>query len=167
MAVRHQLMSRPPHALWSVLEQEELYQEWVVGTYATAPAEGRWPEVGSSIGYTLRLGPKEFHGRTIVRRLERPRALELEVDSGPLGTARIAFDIRPWGDKTLVLLDEHPLRGLGGKLHNAVLDALVQIRHRTMLERLAKVVESQTGTSEQKTGTSEQTSISDFGERSR
>lgn len=145
MAIRHQLMNRPPRALWSVLEQEDLYQEWVVGTSATTPADGCWPEVGSSIEYTLRLGPKEFHGRTTVRRLERPGALELEANSGPLGTARIAFDIRPWGDKTLVLLDEHPLQGPGGMLHNTVLDTLLQMRHRNMLARLAKVVEAQTG----------------------
>ncbi|WP_406424168.1 hypothetical protein [Streptomyces sp. NBC_00842] len=89
----------------------------------------------------MRLGPKGFQGHTTVRRLDPPGALELEADSGPLGTARIAFDIRPWGDNTLVIVDEHPLRGPGGQFHNAALDALLQIRHRTMLGRLARAVE--------------------------
>lgn len=110
MAIRHQLIKHAPSALWSVLERPDLYGEWVVGTSGSRSAQGHWPEVGSSIEYTVRIGPKEFHGRTVVRRLERPRILELEAHSGLLGSARIAFDIRPWGDETLVRLDEHPLR---------------------------------------------------------
>lgn len=143
MAIRHHLIHHPPSALWSVLERPDQYGEWVVGTQDSRLLEGRWPEVGSSIEYTVRLGPKEFQGRTTVRRLERPAALELEAYSGVLGTARIAFDIRPWGDRTLVLLDEHPLQGLGGILHNVALDAVLQIRHRAMLARLAEAVDAQ------------------------
>ncbi|MEU4505642.1 SRPBCC family protein [Streptomyces sp. NPDC024089] len=141
MAVRHKLIAREPSVLWAVLEDESRYADWVVGTLDSAPGSGRWPEVGSSIEYTVRVGPKEFHGHTTVRRLDAPHALELEAHGGPLGTARIAFDIRPWGDKTLVILDEHPLRGLGGSLHNTVVDAFAQLRHRSMLRRLAEVVE--------------------------
>ncbi|MFH9613015.1 SRPBCC family protein [Streptomyces pratensis] len=143
MAIRHQLIHHPPSALWAVLEQPDEYGKWVVGTQESHPLKGRWPDVGSSIGYTLRLGPKEYQGHTVVRRLERPRVLELEAYSGLLGTARIAFDIRPWGDETLVLLSEHPLRGLGGTLHNVALDAVLQIRHRAMLGRLAREVDAQ------------------------
>ncbi|MFE4337537.1 hypothetical protein ACFRQM_52250 [Streptomyces sp. NPDC056831] len=87
--------------LWAVLEDENRYTDWVVGTFDSGPGDGRWREVGSSIKYTARVGPKEFHGHTTVRRLDSPRALELEARGGPLGTARIAFDVRPWGDKTL------------------------------------------------------------------
>ena len=145
MAIRHQLIHHPPSALWSVLEQPEQYGKWVVGTQESHSRKGRWPEVGSSIEYTVRLGPKEVQGHTTVRRLERPEVLELEAYSGPLGTARIAFDIRPWGGKTLVLLDEHPLQGLGGSLHNVALDAVLQLRHRAMLRRLADVVAAEAG----------------------
>ncbi|MCX4679503.1 SRPBCC family protein [Streptomyces sp. NBC_01433] len=142
MAIRHRLIHSPPHRLWEVLRDASRYGDWVVGTDSSRAAGGIWPEVGSSIEYTVRLGRKEFHGRTVVRLLDPPGALELEAHSGPLGTARIAFDIRPWGDDTLVLVDEHPLRGIGGQLHNAAVDALLQMRHRTMLRRLAEVVEA-------------------------
>ncbi|MFD7511323.1 SRPBCC family protein [Streptomyces sp. NPDC059853] len=141
MAVRHRLIARPPAAVWDILSDPVRYAAWVVGTRESAPAEGEWPEVGAALSYTVRLGGKDLHGRTTVRRCEPPRALELEADSGPLGTARIALDIRPWGEETLVIMDEHPLRGLGGTLHNAVLDALQQLRHRGMLNRLAHLVE--------------------------
>ncbi|MGW5731865.1 MULTISPECIES: SRPBCC family protein [Streptomyces] len=141
MAVRHQLVRRPPHALWAVLEDESRFHEWVTGTHSTSPGEGDWPKTGSTLNYTVRIGPKEFEGFTVVRRHEPPRILELEAYSGPLGTARIAFDIRPWGEHTLVILDEHPLRGVGGALHNSAFDALLQLRHRRLLAQLARVVE--------------------------
>lgn len=55
MALRHQLVNRPLPALWSVLEKEDLIiRKWVAGTSTTGPADGRWPEVESSIEYTLR-----------------------------------------------------------------------------------------------------------------
>ncbi|MET9208986.1 SRPBCC family protein [Streptomyces bacillaris] len=141
MAARHHLIDRSPSAVWAVLEDARLYGEWVVGTSGSRQERGDWPETGSSIAYSVRLGPKEFTGRTVVRRIERPRTLELEAEAGALGSARIALDIRPWGDKTLVIVDEHPLRGLGGTLHNVLLDSLIQVRHRTMLARLARLVE--------------------------
>ncbi|MFD6417643.1 SRPBCC family protein [Streptomyces sp. NPDC060194] len=144
MAVRHQLIRRPPRALWDVLGDESRYHEWVVGTHSSYPAEGAWPQEGSSLRYTVRFGPKEFTGRTVVRRHDPPHVLELEAHSGALGSARIAFDIRPWGEHTLVVLDEHPLRGPGAAVHNGVVDALMQLRHRRMLARLAEVVERTT-----------------------
>ncbi|MFE7393386.1 SRPBCC family protein [Streptomyces sp. NPDC057582] len=140
MGARHQLIAREPSVHWAVPEDESRYADWMVGTFDSAPGNGRWPEGGSSTEYTARVGPKEFHGRTTVRRLDAPRTPELESHAGPLSTARIAFDIRPLNDKTLAILDEPPLRGLGGGLHNTVLDAFAQIRHRGMLRRLAKVV---------------------------
>lgn len=145
MAVHHQLIRRPPDAVWSVLGDRDRYCEWVVGTEDSEPAHGNWPEVGSALRYTVRVGPWTLHGRTVVRRCEQPRILELEAESGPLGTARIAIDVRPWGDDTLVIVDEHPLTGIGGTLHNAALDAFLVVRHRRMLSRLADVVESSGG----------------------
>ncbi|MFF8288785.1 SRPBCC family protein [Streptomyces sp. NPDC016309] len=141
MAVRHQLIKRPPEEVWAVLEDGSRYGDWVVGTSASWQKDGDWPKTGSAIAYTVRLGPYTVEGETVVRLHEPPRCLELEARSGALGTARIAIEVRPWGDETLVRVDEHPLRGPGGALHNTVIDAFIQLRHRTMLRRLADVVE--------------------------
>ncbi|WP_330456358.1 SRPBCC family protein [Streptomyces sp. NBC_00820] len=146
MAVRHQLIERAPTALWTVLKDPSRFADWVVGTSNSAPREGRWPELGSSLTYTVKLGRKKAEGFTVVRRYEPPRYLELEAHAGE-ESARIAFDILPWGDDTLVIVDEHPLRGLSGSLHNTVLDALIQIRHRKMLSRLAQLVEEEAAAS--------------------
>ncbi|MEU5400220.1 SRPBCC family protein [Streptomyces sp. NPDC005963] len=141
MAVRHRLIRRPPAAVWAVLADGSRYGEWVVGPDESRQDGSDWPGLGSTIEYTVSLGPWSGTGKTIVRDVEPPRRIELEADSGRLGTARIAIEIRPWGEDALVIVDEHPLRGPGGHLHNAALDALLQLRHRRMLRRLADVVE--------------------------
>lgn len=145
MAVRHRLIERSVADVWAVLADASRYGDWVVGTSGTQPREGVWPQVGSSITYTVRLGRWSASGSTIVRRCEEPGVLELEADSGWLGTARIAVEVRPWGENALVVLDEHPLRGPGGFLHNTAVDTLIQLRHRSMLARLAEVVENAPG----------------------
>lgn len=141
MAIRHQIIGQPPEAVWAVLKDPELFGEWVVGTSASWALDDRWPQIDASLAYSVKLGRWLYEGRTVVRRIEPPRWLELEADSGRLGTARIAIEVRPWGAHTLVIVDEHPLRGLGGVLHAAPLDLLIQLRHRSMLPRLARTVE--------------------------
>ncbi|GGY76887.1 SRPBCC family protein [Streptomyces omiyaensis] len=145
MAVRHQLVRHPPHRVWAVLADPDLYGRWVVGPCASTPLDDAWPRVGSRLRYTLRLGPWSTEGVTTVRHQEPGEELELEAAFPPLGTARIFLQLRPWGEETLVVCDEHPLRGLGGVLHNPLSEAALQLRHRGMLARLARVVERSSG----------------------
>ncbi|WAX76950.1 SRPBCC family protein [Streptomyces sp. KMM 9044] len=141
MVERHRLIERPPADVWAVLADGTRYADWVVGTSGTRPDAGVRPHAGSSIVYTVHLAPWSVAGSTVVRRCEAPFILEREADSGWLGTARTALEVRPWGENTLVTINEHPLRGPGGVLHNTVVDAPIQPRHRTMLARLADAVE--------------------------
>ncbi|WP_435971519.1 SRPBCC family protein [Streptomyces sp. Qhu_M48] len=141
MATRHQLIRRPPDAVWAVLADPRLYGEWVIGPSESTPLDAAWPEVGSRIRYSVRFGPWSADGVTTVRHTVSGRELELEASFASLGTARIFLQLRPWGEETLVVCDEHPLRGLGGKLHNSVSEAAIQLRHRGMLARLAGLVE--------------------------
>lgn len=123
MAVRHRLIRRPPAAVWAVLADGSRYGDWVVGPDSSREVGKDWPELGSTIEYTVRLGPWKGSAKTTVRDVDPTRRIELEADSGKLGTARIAIEVRPWGRQTLVTVDEHPLRGPGAALHNAALDA--------------------------------------------
>ncbi|MFC4031349.1 SRPBCC family protein [Streptomyces polygonati] len=142
MAVRHQVIERSPLRVWDVLADPSLFSRWVVGVSDSGPGEGTWPELDSKLVYKISLGPWTGTGRTVVRRVEPPYILELEADSGPLGTARIAIEVRPWGRaESIVVIDEHPLRGSAGTLHNVAVDGFLQVRHRSMLNRLAEVVE--------------------------
>ncbi|MFF3493227.1 SRPBCC family protein [Streptomyces sp. NPDC002795] len=141
MAVRNRLVRKPPAAVWAVLADGSRYGEWVVGTDSSRQEGEAWPELGATLEYTVRVGPWTGTGKTTVRDVGPPRRIELEADSGPLGSARIAIEVRPWGDQTLVIINEHPLRGPGAALHNAAFDVILQLRHRRMLARLADVVE--------------------------
>ncbi|WP_260867669.1 SRPBCC family protein [Streptomyces sp. SAJ15] len=142
MAIRHRLVHRSPEQVWAVLADGSRYGDWVIGPSQSSQVDEEWPRLGSRIEYVVALGPWTLTGETIVRHCEPMRELELEAVSGWLGTARIAMEIRAWGEETLVILDEHPLRGTGGRLHNVALDAVLQLRHRSMLARFAEVVES-------------------------
>ncbi|MFJ3727565.1 SRPBCC family protein [Streptomyces sp. NPDC090045] len=140
MAVRNRLIHRSPQAVWQVLAEPTLYGEWVVGPSESTPLDQLWPEVGSRLRYTVQLGPWSAEGVTTVRHRETGRELELEASFKSLGTVRIFLQLRPWGEETLVVCDDHPLRGVGATLHNAM-EALLQLRHRGMLARLARIVE--------------------------
>lgn len=141
MAIRHVLINRPPEDVWRVLSDGRRYAEWVVGTYRTEESKGTWPELDSAIVYTVKLGPLLLRNETRVRICEPPVRLELEAKAGPLGTARIAIEIRRWGqDASVVVLDEHPLSGPGARWHNVATEAFLQVRHRKLLDRLARVV---------------------------
>ncbi|MER6983546.1 SRPBCC family protein [Streptomyces carpinensis] len=142
MARRHRLIKTSREAVWTVLADGTRYAEWVVGTAASKPVRGRWPEVDSAIEYQVRLGPVLLTNQTIVRRCEEGTVLELEAHAGFLGTARIAVELRPWGTYCLAIVDEHPLQGAGSLMHNVGVETLIQIRHRAMLARLAKVCEA-------------------------
>ncbi|MFE1327870.1 SRPBCC family protein [Streptomyces sp. NPDC058741] len=144
MAVRHRLIRVAPRAVWDVLADGHRYAEWVVGTAESHPVRGHWPDRDAAIRYRIRLGPVELTNQTVVRTCERGRLLELEAHAGVLGTARISIEVRPWGEDSLVIVDEHPLSGAGGRLHNVGFEALIQLRHRTMLARLARLCESGT-----------------------
>ncbi|MEU3962214.1 SRPBCC family protein [Streptomyces buecherae] len=142
MAVRHRLIKAPPSTVWAVLADGSRYAEWVVGTSSSRPIHGHWPRTDAAIGYEVRIGPVSLTNRTTVRFCEEGSRLELEAHAGALGTARIAIELRPWGEHCLVLVDEHPLRGAGGWLHNAAFEPLIHLRHRAMLGRLAGLCEA-------------------------
>ncbi|MFD7433060.1 SRPBCC family protein [Streptomyces sp. NPDC059861] len=143
MAVRHRLIKAPPDTVWAVLADGDKYPRWVVGPSDAEPVRGQWPHTGAAIRYEASLGPLRLSNETVVRRCEEGSELELEAHAGPLGTARIDIELRQWGEHCLVLVDEHPLQGTGGLLHNAGFEVLIQLRHRAMLRRLARLCEEE------------------------
>jgi hypothetical protein len=141
MAVVNVLVRRAPEQVWDVLSDGWSYADWVVGTREIRSVDDHWPALGSAIDYTVGLGPLHLTGRTIVRSVEPGRELGLEADARSIGTARIVIRLHPWGDDTVVVLDEHPLRGPGYRLHNAFSDAVLLLRGRPMVKNLARLVE--------------------------
>jgi uncharacterized protein YndB with AHSA1/START domain len=141
MAVVNVLIRRPPEQVWEVLADGYAYAEWVVGTQEVRAVDDDWPAVGTALHYTVGIGPLSFRGQTVVRRCEPGRQLGLEADGGPLGTARIVIDVIDWGADTVVVLDESPLRGTAYQLHNTLSEAVLLLRGRPMVNKLARLVE--------------------------
>lgn len=145
MAIRHRLIKVAPEVVWDLLSDPNRYADWVVGTSSSRPVRGTWPQTGAAIRYEVHLGPVSLSNETTVRFRDPGARLELEAHAGILGTARIAIELRPWGEYCLVIVDEHPLQGAGGKWHNFAFEALIHLRHRAMLGRLARLCEDRAG----------------------
>lgn len=138
MAQRQQLIECPPARVWDVLADGDTYAQWVVGTKQILHADNHWPTVGAGLRFRVGLGPLTFEDTCIVRICEPGSRLELEAKADPLGTARIAFTLLPWADHTLVILDEHPLRGLGARIQGPPTELVLHLRNRHMLANLAR-----------------------------
>lgn len=145
MAVRQVLVNGSPDEVWAVLSDGWSYAEWVVGTTEVREVDEAWPAVGSKLHYTVGRGPLRIENHSTVRVLEPGRRLELEAYAPPMGSARVAVQLIPWGEETLVILDEHPLRGAGSRLHSNVVELGLHLRTRRMLTNLARVVERRHG----------------------
>ena len=106
---------------------------------------GPWTQTGhkgASLHYTVGLGPLQINDCTTVRLVEKGKCLELEAHARPLGSARISIQILPWGEDSVVIMDEHPLRGPSWALENPVVELMMTLRNRSMLRRLVRVVEA-------------------------
>lgn len=142
MAVENVLVERPPREVWGVLSDGWAYAEWVAGTRFIRDVDKNWPEVGSKIYFTVGFGPFKIEDVTTVQLVEPCERLELEAHAGRLGTARNSIGLVPWGgNRTIVVLDEHPLAGAGGRWHNVLVEVLLRIRNRRMVKLLARLVE--------------------------
>jgi uncharacterized protein YndB with AHSA1/START domain len=141
MAVMNVLIDRDPRQVWEVLSDGWAYAQWVAGTRHIRDADAHWPEPGAQIHYTFGIGPLTIEDVTTVRHVEPRRRLELEAYAGRLGSARISIELLSWGeDRTVVIIDEHPLTGMGARWHSLPLDAMLRLRNRRMMRSLAKVV---------------------------
>lgn len=142
MAVRNALVRADPSAVWAVLADGRSYDQWVVGTQTVRSVDPGWPQEGTSLHYTVGLGRLRLNDRTTVRLVEPGKSLELEALARPVGSVRISIQILPWGEDSVVVLDEHPLRGPSWALENPIAELAMTLRNRAMLHRLTRVVES-------------------------
>ncbi|WP_106970466.1 SRPBCC family protein [Kitasatospora phosalacinea] len=138
MAQRQRLVQATPEQVWGLLANARSYAQWVVGTQDVLDADDHWPEVGARLKFRVGVGPATLEDTCVVRICEPGRRLELEAAADPFGTARIAFSLTPWGDHTLLILDEHPLRGLGARLENPLTEFVLHLRNRRLLSNLAR-----------------------------
>ncbi|MEV1026404.1 SRPBCC family protein [Streptomyces sp. NPDC050264] len=139
MARNRRLILSPPSAVWALLSDGHRFGEWVTGTQQVLAADPDWPEVGSALKVRVGLGPLTLDDTSVVRICEPEHRLELEAKADPFGAARIAMNLIPWAEHTLFVLDWHPLRGPGTRMHGLPVEYLVKIRNGMMLTKLARI----------------------------
>ncbi|MFD5909812.1 SRPBCC family protein [Streptomyces massasporeus] len=139
MSRNRRLILSSPSEVWDLLSDGRRYGDWVSGTQQVTAADPHWPEVGARLQVRVGLGPLVLDDVCVVRICEPRRRLELEAKADPFGAARIAMNLIPWGEHTLFLLDWHPLRGPGIRMHGLPVDYIVSIRNGMMLTKLARI----------------------------
>jgi len=146
MALHNIIVRAHPKDVWEVLADPYSYQRWVMGTKRIVQADPDWPEPGSAFEYEAGFGPLKFRGRTMARGRDETSHLEIEADAKVLA-ARVAISVRPWGDDSLVILEEHWIRGSYLLLENPLVDLALNIRNRVMVKHLAREVQRRSGRS--------------------
>ncbi|MFJ3817188.1 SRPBCC family protein [Streptomyces sp. NPDC090056] len=139
MSRNRRLILSPPSKVWELLANGHRYGEWVSGTQQVTAVAPHWPDVGARLRVRVGLGPLVLDDSCVVRICQPERRLELEAKADPFGAARIAMNLIPWGENTLFLLEWHPLRGPGTRMHGLPVDYLVSIRNGMMLTKLARI----------------------------
>ena len=139
MSRNRRLILSPPSTVWRLLSDGRRYGEWVSGTQQVTAADPHWPDEGARLLVRVGLGPLVVEDTCVVRICEPQRRLELEAKADRFGAARIAMNLIPWGENTLFVLDWHPLRGPGTRMHGLPVDYLVSIRNGMMLTKLARI----------------------------
>ncbi|AWE48779.1 SRPBCC family protein [Streptomyces nigra] len=139
MARNRRLILSSPSEVWSLLADGSRYGEWVTGTQRVLTVDPHWPDVGARLRVRVGVGPVTLDDDVVVRICEPARRLELEARAEPFGAARIAMRLIPWGEHTLFVIDWHPLRGPGTRMHGLPVDYVVAIRNGMMLTKLARI----------------------------
>jgi hypothetical protein len=139
VARNRRLILSSPSEVWGLLSDGYRYGEWVTGTQQILAADPQWPNEGARLRVRVGLGALTLDDTCVVRICEPRRRLELEAKAAVFGAARIAMSLIPWGEHTLFILDWHPLRGPGTRMHGFPVDYLVAIRNGMMLTKLARI----------------------------
>ena len=139
MARNRRLILSSPSEVWSLLADGSRYGEWVTGTQRVLTVDPHWPDMGARLRVRVGMGPVTLDDDVVVRICEPERRLELEARAEPFGAARIAMRLIPWGGHTLFVIDWHPLRGPGTRMHGLPVDYVVAIRNGMMLTKLARI----------------------------
>lgn len=140
MAVDEITVDASPERVFAVLSDRNQYQNWVVGTESTTEAEGDWPEVGSTLRYTV-AGPLNLSNRTVVLAVDGPHRLELRAKAGPMPDVDITLDLIPEGAGTRVRMHERPANGVVNVLTGPLGHFALSRRNQEALDRLRRLAE--------------------------
>jgi len=141
MTVAYRFVHATPEAVFRVLNDPWTYPSWVVGASRARAVEQRWPEPGAKLHHSFGLWPVVIDDLTEVREWDEPRHAVLEAHGGPIGIARVQFDVKRRRDGCVVRMDEDAISGPGLLVPRFLRDALGFPRTVEALKRLAYLAE--------------------------
>lgn len=130
-----------PQRVFAVLADPKSYAYWVVGSRKVRGADPDWPAVGSAFYHQVGIGPLRVKDHTVVEAVDPPHHLVLKAKARPLGTARVALELRRRRRGTEVTMTEGPGDRLTTILFNPLTRRLVRHRNHWSLERLKELAE--------------------------
>jgi uncharacterized protein YndB with AHSA1/START domain len=138
-------IGRPPERVFDVLRDPWRFADWVVGAKEIRAVDATWPAVGSRFHHRFGVGPLTIDDSTVLEEIDPPTRLVLRARARPAGVARVELRLVPVTGGTEVHMEERPVSGVAERLDNPLLDALVVVRNRRSLRRLAALVEERKG----------------------
>jgi hypothetical protein len=141
MSTTTRVMACAPEDVFAVLADGWTYANWVVGAVRIRDVDAHWPEPGSTLHHSVGLWPALLSDTTTVEELDAPNKLTLKVRAWPTGEGRVTVRCRRVEDGTEVVMEEQAVSGPAKKLPKAAQDAMLEVRNREALHRLAYICE--------------------------
>lgn len=141
MSVNVKEMECSPEAVFAVLADAWVFPTWVVGASRMREVDEAWPEVGSKLHHSFGVWPLVVDDETTILEWDPPHRAVMQPAGWPVGEARVEIDVRPRGSGCVVRLREFAVRGPGRLVPDVAADALLRVRNRETLRRLAHIAE--------------------------
>jgi uncharacterized protein YndB with AHSA1/START domain len=136
--------SAPPDAVWAVLANGWRYADWVVGAKTIRAVDDDWPAVGTRFHHRVGVGPVDIADSSVSEAVDDGHALSLRVKAFPAGAARVRIILSPCEDGgTEIKMEEHPIEGFARRWDNPVQGAVLRLRNKEALRRLARIAEQE------------------------
>jgi hypothetical protein len=135
-------MSCTPQAVFDVLSDGWTYVTWVVGASRIRGVDADFPKPGSKVHHSVGVWPLVIDDQTEVESVDAPREMQLLASVWPAGKGRVHITCVPQGDRTEVTMDEQVVSGPGRLVPTPVEGALLRLRNKETLKRLAFLAES-------------------------
>lgn len=136
----------PVARVFAVICDPRTFPDWLLGAQKIRKVDEAWPAPGSAFHHTVGAGPVHISDRTSVIEVNEPERLELRAHLGPMGSARVIFQLRAKDGMTEVELEEFPdggvMRVLWSTLGRAALALGIWGRNESSLQQLKAYIES-------------------------
>ena len=142
MAVTSRDMTCAPEAVFAVLSDGWLLGLWVVGASRIRDVDPTWPAPGSKVHHSVGTWPAVLNDSTSVQSVDPGRYLRLRARAWPAGEADVQISIADHGSGCRVTITEDAVKGPGRFVPQPLRAALLHLRNRESLRRLAYLAQS-------------------------